>query len=63
MERGYRVTDIKDASAAIGASDVHDFVMKNEYPMIAHAVISAKDFSDHIESKIKTALNLAISCF
>ncbi len=56
MERGYRVTAVRDASAAAGPPDVHDFVMNHEFPMIAHAVISSNEFADNIESKIKTAL-------
>jgi nicotinamidase-related amidase len=51
-EKGYRVTAIRDASAAIGPPDIHDFTTKNEYPMISHAVISANEFTDNIiESK------------
>ncbi len=56
MEKGFRVTTVRDASAAIGPPDVHDFVMNHEFPMISHAVISANEFADNIESKVKTAL-------
>ena len=48
MEKGYRVTSVRDASAAIGPPEVHNFVMENEYPMISHAVISASEFADNI---------------
>jgi nicotinamidase-related amidase len=52
MEKGYRVTAVKDASVSVGPPEVHDFVMKQEYPMISHAVISANEFADNIESRI-----------
>lgn len=48
MEKGYRVTAVRDASAAVGSPDVHHFVMQYEYPMISHAVISANEFEDYI---------------
>lgn len=46
MERGYHVTLVSDATAAVGGIEAHEAAIEGEYPLISHAVLSTDEFLD-----------------
>jgi nicotinamidase-related amidase len=49
MERGYHVTLVKDATAAVGGMKAHEAAIDGEYPLISHAVLSTDEFLDALD--------------
>lgn len=49
MERGYHVTLVKDATAAVGGMDSHEATMKGEYPLITNAMLTVDEFLTAID--------------
>ena len=55
MEQGYHVTVIKDATAAAGGIEAYEAVMKFDYPLISHAVLTVDEFFEAFDKSKATS--------
>lgn len=56
MERGYHVTAIKDATAAVGGMEAYEAAVKFDYPLICHAVSTAAEFLEEFDKSTVAAM-------